>query len=805
MRKKCCLGFVLAFVIQGLHAQSIIRGRVLDAANNPMHQAGVSLLNSHDSTVIYHTRADTAGNFLIMALHQGDYLIRTEVAGMAPAHVPFSMTAGVLDTTLQPIKLPQQDRVLDNVSVTATRPALVLKNGAIIMDVLHDPSAAGNTMLELLKRMPGVIVSAQNDISVDNKSGVQFLMDGRPQQLPLAQFVLLLSNMPAEAVSAIELIKNPSAKYNATGSAGLINIISRKARVKGMSGTVTESAGMGKRFGNGINVALDFRSDKLSIFTNVTYLNRNPLAYATIDRSLKGNTGTKYMHSETTTSSTLNSLLLKGGVEYAISKRTVLGLSASDAPVSSQDVFTNETTLAGGNLYYQLLARTNSDDNYVSTTATAYLQHQPDTNGTQFNCSVDWTDFSFKENRLNENRFLDKSAGEAQPTQTYKNDNSFDFLIVSPKLDYTVRLPRNLRLEAGAKAGFIRNHSNTLFARSSNGGTFAKDTNFSNAFRYREQITAGYCSLMKSWKSVNAQLGLRGEHTSINTTDISSELRHQRQYFNLFPNASLNYKAGEKSSYQLTYSYRIDRPAYDQLIPYKVFNDELNYSTGNPDLRPQYSHVATFDYSYNRFLFVSLGYTNIQDCIYSYPVTAANSRIQVDTMANIANRSLLSGSLTLQRQLAKWYQLQLTGTIAQSSFRGELNGTDAGSHAVIGFIRIANDMVLPYHIRLQLNAGYYTPYQDAIQRYAARGTVDISLQRRFLKDRLNAVLAVNDLLYTDKTTVTTSLPDQTNAYSVKNDTRRIRLTLTYRFGNMRVERKVKNTPEEAAQRIKKAS
>ena len=118
MRKKCCLGFVLAFVVQGVHAQSPIRGKVLDAAGNPMHQAGVSLLNSRDSTVIYHTRSDTAGNFLIMALHLGDYLIRAEVAGMPPAHVPFTTTAEVLDTTLQPIKLPQQDRVLNNVMKT---------------------------------------------------------------------------------------------------------------------------------------------------------------------------------------------------------------------------------------------------------------------------------------------------------------------------------------------------------------------------------------------------------------------------------------------------------------------------------------------------------------------------------------------------------------------------------------------------------------------------------------------------------------------------------------------------------------
>ncbi len=805
MRKKCCLGILLVFAMQGLHAQSVVRSKLLNESDAPLQYEGVSLLHMPDSSVINHVLSDTAGNFLFAALHRGEYLIRTEVTGTFPVYVPFTVTEKTVDTTLIPIKIKQQNGVLNDVAVTATRPTLVFKNGAVIMDVLHDPSAAGNTVIELLKRMPGVIVSAQNEISVDNKSGVQFLMDGRLQQIPLAQFVLLLSNMPAEAVSSIELIKNPPAKYDATGSAGLINIVTRKARVKGNSGTLTESVGMGKRFGNGINAAVDLRSDKLSFFTNVTYLNRKPLADATIDRILKGNTGADFIHSETRTATTLNSLLLKGGVEYTITKQSVLGLSVSDAPVSSQDQFNNATTLTEGNPYYQLLAKTNSDDKYSSTTATAYLQHQLDTNGTQLNLSIHFTSFSFKETRLNENRFLDKSDGEAQPTQVYKNNNNFDFRIFSPKLDYTAYLSQSVRLEAGAKASFTSNNSITLFARGNPSGDFIKDIKFSNKFRYWEQITAGYFSLMKSWKSLNGQLGLRGEHTSINATDIASGISQQRQYFNLFPNASLNYQSNEKSSYQATYSYRIDRPAYDQLIPYKVFNDELNYSTGNPNLRPQYSHVVTFDYSYNRFLFASLGYTNISDCIYGYPVTAANSRIQVDTLVNMANRTLLSGSLMLQRQLAKWYQVQLTGTIAQSSFKGELNGTDAGSHAVIGFVRMANDIVLPHQIRLQVNAGYYTPYQDAIQRYSARGTLDISLQRKFLKERLNAVLAVNDLLYTDRTSVTTILPDQTSSYSVKNDTRRIRLTLSYRFGNVRVERKVKVDQEEAKQRIKKAS
>jgi len=696
---------------------------------------------------------------------------------------------------------------LKEVAVTNRIPALEMKNGLLIMNLENNPLAAGSTVLEMLKRMPGVLIDEQNNITINGKSGVGFLMDGRLQQMPVAQMIQVLSNTPANAIATIELIKNPSAKYDAAGTAGLINIVSKKVRVKGFNGTFVESAGMGKRFGNGMNAVLNFRSDRLTVFANASYLYRNPLSEVTLERTLNTGNGTDRIFSGGQSESFTNSVPLKGGLEYALSRKTTMGLTIGWMPSAAKEFQYNHLSIAGHSLPYNYLASlTGGREDYSSPSAALYLLHSFDTVGTQLSFTADYTGFLYNQSRANENHFFTGDHVAIGPALIYRNSNDLHLSVWTQKLDFSKTLTRTLKMETGIKASFAENRSHTVLERNDiDGSSFYKDTIFSNEYRYQERILAAYISLLKTFGKLNIQAGLRGEQTHIRAAIAGNNARLDRDYFNLFPNLAIDYTANEKNSFQLTYSYRIDRPSYDQVSAIKVFNDPLNYSTGNPQLQPQYSHVINLDFNHNQFITNSLNYTHIRNSIYNYPFTREGSQVQADTVINFASRYMLAYNLMVQQQLKKWYQVQLSGTAGYTHFNGRINGEQVGSEAVVAYVSLNNDLFLPHKFRLQLNANYTSPFKDGIQRYASRANMDIVVQKKLLKDRLNISLGIYDLFYTSYNRVSSVLSDQAYQITMRNDTRRGRLTLMYRLGNMRIDRKIKDTPGEESKRIRNAN
>lgn len=695
---------------------------------------------------------------------------------------------------------------LRTVAVSTRIPVMEMKNGMLVMNIENNPLAAGSTVLEMLKRMPGVIIDEQNNITVNGKSGIGFMMDGRLQQMPVTQMIQLLGNMPAASVASVELIKNPSAKYDAAGTAGLINIVSRKVKVKGFNGNVTESVGMGKRFGNGSSAMFNFRSDKLTVYTNASYFYRDPLMNVKLERRLQTGNGTDIIQSGGQNESFINVLSFKAGLEYTISKKTTAGLNVGWAPQWSKEFQQNDMRITGQSFPYNYLkALTTGKDEYTSPSAAFFLIHTFDSTGTQLSFTADYTGFLYGQSRVNENRFLAADFTEIGPGLAYRNTNDLDFRIATQKLDFSKQLTHTLKLDAGAKAGFAENKSNTVLERNETGNHFYRDSLFSNNYKCHERILAGYISLAKAMGKLNIQLGVRGEQTHIEASVTGNRFQLSRDYFNLFPNLSMDYTMDEKNSFQLTYSYRIDRPSYDQLSPIKVFNDQLNYSTGNPGLQPQYSHVAGIDFNHNHFMTHSLNYTHIRNSIYNYPFTREGSQVQVDTVINFTSRYMLAYSLMVQKQFKQWYQVQLSGTGGYSWFKGKINGEEGGSEAMMAYIALNNDFFLPYKVRLQVNASYVTPFRDGIQRYSGRTNVDLVVQKKLLKDRLNIALGIYDLFYSNYNRISSTLSDQYYYITMRNDTRRARLTLTYRLGNMRIDRKMNKTANEETNRIHKAN
>ncbi|KAA5536134.1 TonB-dependent receptor [Taibaiella lutea] len=804
--RKYLGGLLVLSAITTANAQSSIQGNVaLEAATTPAGHCMVALMRMQDSLEMQKEETSENGNFHFDAIADGNYFLQINYPSF------YNYTSAIItlkDSTkiaLPDIVLHLKTTSLNEVSINALKSGLSFKDGKIILSTANNPLASGSTVIELLKTLPGVILDADNNITVNAKAGVRFMINGVLQQIPEAQMMLLLSNMSTESVASLELIKNPPAKYDAAGTAGLINIVTKQSKIKGYNGSIMTSLGMGKRFGGGANASLNFRSDKLSLFSNISYLRRNPLTDFSMNRTIGTANDLQSIRTTGSDNTQLHSININAELEYELSPKTMMSLNFRTSPGKSSDHFLAETNLHNAPLpYNQTDFTTENVDKYNSPSITLYARHLFDTSGTQVSFTADYTNFRYNESRANENVFYDSNHSESLPDKAYNNLMDLNFQVFTQKLDFTKTLFNTWVLESGLKSSFVQNNSDNNLLRSYPGtDQFYNDPAFSSIYRYKEQIFAGYVNAMKSFGNISLQGGLRAEQTLVNAVNKTNEEKLHRNYFNLFPSMSLAYKQSEKNSFQFTYSYRIDRPAYDQLNPIRLFFSELNYGTGNSNLLPQYSHNLTLDYNYNNLLISSIGLTKYSNSIYRYTYSDEAAGVQIDTIDNLASRTILSYSLTFQKQWGNAFNLQLSGMTAFCNSKGVINQTSIDQHSLMGYLSANSDLLLLQKMRLQLNARYSTPYIDGIQHYSQRGSVDLALQRRFMADKLNVVLGIYDLLYTDYGSIKSNLPNQTYYEYAKNDSRRVRLNITYRFGNMRINRQFNNKQEEENTRIKK--
>ena len=229
--------------------------------------------------------------------------------------------------------------------------------------------------------------------------------------------------------------------------------------------------------------------------------------------------------------------------------------------------------------------------------------------------------------------------------------------------------------------------------------------------------------------------------------------------------------------------------------PARVYNDELNYSVGNPGIKPQYTHDITMDYNYNSFITASANYYRTVDFMYWYTYTKEQSQVNIDTTFNFRLRNNYSVSLFMQKQI-KWFNFQLYGSVLYYDFRGTINGETANSATAQFYGSFNVSFLLPKNFKLELNGSYASPFYDAIQTYSPVSSLNLVINKSFFKNKLDVTLGFFDIFYTENQSVSSKLSNQYYFYMERSDTRRVRLSLNYKFGKMHIEQKLKQESDE---------
>lgn len=793
-----CIQFPLIIL-----SQNSITGAIADSSKAPIPFCALALINAADSSLVKGNMTNENGDFVFESVSKGNYLIKIAHIGFLPCYSE-SVSVDSINPkiNIKPIILKSASFNLKEVSVSVFKPTVEFKKGITILNVENNLISSGNTVLELLKRIPGVTIDNQNNILINGKSGVRFLINGRLQYLSGAQMINVLSSMNAESISTIELIKNPPAKYDAAGTAGLINIVLKKGKLKGFNGSLYNLIGQGSYFRNTSVLALNFKSNKFSVFSNFTYMNLNLFDrykfYRTIDNApvidIINEDGTDLIHR----------VILTGnlGLEYDINSKTMLGININAGPNKTDHIQESKISIPSGTVfpYSYLKSKSPMNESFNNPSINFNGLHKFDSSGTQLQFSVDFTNYLGLEKKINENRFYNNDGVEVSQSYSNKSETKRDFNIFTQKLDFTKVFKKEFTLELGAKASFADNKNIFKLEQTDATGTFYYDTLFSNTYNYKEQILAGYFTLSKNFKKVNLQGGIRAEHTNINAINISNGFKIIRNYLNLFPSGSIDYTINKKNSLQFMYSYRLDRPDYQSLNPSKIFWDRLDYRVGNPYLVPQYSHNLNLEYNYKSFIINSLSFIQTTNSFYGYSYSNAITKINTDTLLNFGLRNSLAYTFFIQKQI-KWYNFQFTGIGMYRNFVGSLNGENANSETYFYSFSLNNEFNLSKNFKIQFFGMYNSKLKESLQLYKDYGSLNLALQKTFFNQNLTLSFGFHDILYSEITGSTTSFSNQTTLFQIKNDSRRVRFTLNYKFGKMKFQQKKLRSNEDESNRL----
>lgn len=777
----------------GVYSQNSIKGIVTDSIRNPIPFCSMVLLSAADSSQVKGNISDSAGTFVFEKVKPGNYFIKFNSVGYKPAAGSVFSVDSLSQISLPPQILGTEGVNLKEISVAIYKPTIEFKKGIVIMNIENDILARGNTVFDLLKRLPGVIIDAQNNITINGAGGVRFLIDERMQQMPTPQIMDMLAGMSADAVSKIELIKNPPARYDAAGTGGLINIVTKRAKVNGYNGSVALGASMGKRFRVGPSGSFNYKSKKLSFFSNFSYGHWDGIEVNTLDRNIIVNGNTESINSYGTNESFQSVFSGSGGIEYDLTKTTLIGLYINGS--TNNDLYVNNanTKISNSTFFNYNKAKNTITDKYntSSPSINVSLLQKIDTLGGEVKLRFGYDNYTENEVKNIANHFYDVNDLEIAPIALYDNNTKRTFDVYTGKLDLNKTFKNKFSIESGLSATIEDDysHSKLQFSNQST-GFFVGDTTFYQIGTLKQNLLAAYSTVSRSWDKFGFSIGLRAENTDVNIDYTSNNYVYRRNYLSLFPSGSLDFTLNKKNSITTAYSYRIRRPHAGMLNPIRQFNEQLNYGVGNPEIIPQFSHDFTVDYSYNKFINLSIGYDHAKDFTFWYSYTPDSSRVKIDTISNLP--SFTNGYISLSAQnRIKWYSFQTYVVVTRQTFQGKLINQDVTSETYQFYFNLNQEFYLPKNFKLQMWASYGSPFRHGPQIYLERSAVHFSVNKSFLNQKLNITLAFNDVLYKDYFSYTTTYTDQNFYQKDLSDSRRVRLTVNYRFGKMQIQQRVK--------------
>jgi hypothetical protein len=785
--------FILLVAVQlvFVSVQAQVTGAVKEEQGSPVKGATVSLLRAKDSAVVKFAASSADGTFSFSGISEGSFRLKTTFVGFKTSLSPAFTYAGTA-MNIPTIVLNKVSSEMKEVVVTASRPLIEVKADKTILNVEGTINSVGSDMLELLRKSPGVMVDKDDNISMNGKNGVQVYIDGRPTPLAGADLATYLRSIQSSQVESIELITNPSAKYEAAGNAGIINIRLKKNKSLGMNGSVNAGYNIGTfgKYNAGMN--FNYRNAKINIYGNYSYnegTNENHMSiYRTVLDSLFDQHGVLTLENK--------SHNFKTGLDYFINKKSTLGViingtfnnptfsNSSKTAISNLNEGTIDRWLVANNTNEMSRDNVNFNLNYTYTNA----------DGRNLTLNADHAFYNLNSNQYQPNDYYDPS-GVKMMSVVYRMIAPTNIHISSLKADYEQNFMKG-KLGYGGKIGYVT--SDNDFRRYNvypSGEELDQDR--SNRFQYKENINAAYVNYNKTVKKWIIQAGVRMENTNLEGISTGQkndgtgykpyDSTFNRHYTDFFPSAAVTFIKNAKNIFSLSYSKRIDRPAYQDLNPFEMKLDEYTFMKGNINLRPQYTNSIAISHTYKYKLNTSLSYSHVNDMFAQLIDTAEGSKAFV-SKRNLATQDVLSLNISYPFQRKAFSSLINVNT-NYSHYKanfGEGRNIDLNAAAFRFFAQNNYKFAKTWTAEL---SGFYNAPTVMMGTFKMKSmfNIDAGLQKQVLGGKGTVRATVTDIFHTLKFRGTSEFAGQTTVSHFTFESRQFKINFVYRFGNSQVK------------------
>ncbi len=781
-------------------------GKITDQNNSAVEFANILLLNPKDSSLLKGSITDSAGVYIFEIIEDGTYLIAATMVGYQSAYYgPFAVSKAQPNVSIPNLQI-NSGVVLNEVTVKAEKPFIELQNDKLVVNVEGSPVAAGNSALELLAKAPGVTVDNNNRIALKGKQGVMIMLDGKQSYLSAEEVSRLLESMPANNIEKIEIIHNPSAKYDAAGNAGIINIRLKKDKNLGMNGTLTLGGGYGRYPKANTGLQLNYRQQQFNLFGNYSYYYAQRFNDMDIYRIIPFEGAASIFDQTNDRVNWVNSHNFKGGADWFLDKKTTIGLLFSGNSGYWREHSDILTLISGANPepFSQVNALTNTREDWDNFTYNFNLRRTFGDKGAELTFDADYSTFSNPMNQISDNFFFNEADVEVLLPELLRGTTNSDVTIQALKLDYTQPLKGDVNLEAGLKSSFVETDNSIRFLRNQD-TEFVVDTFLTNQFLYEETIHAAYINASKQFKGFSIQTGLRAEYTISDGVSVTLDERVKRDYLNLFPSLSLSHTIAEKHNLSYSYSRRIDRPSYQDLNPFTFFLDKYTFGRGNPFLRAQYTNSFSVNYGFKQNFMVTLSYSHTEDAMTEVLEQDDEARTTYQTRANLAQFDNYSVNFSAPVKIANWWSARINVSAFINHFQSAYLASQIDNRQLSYNAYVSNTFTLPKGFRGELSGFYNSAGVYGMFETQPQYAIDAGIFKSLWNGKANLKLNVSDLFFTNRWNVNIQ-QDNINA-NVKGqfESRRANLTFTYKFGNKEVKptRQRSTATEEEQNRVKR--
>jgi len=588
-----------------------LSGQVKDRDSKPVVSANIVLLQDSNK-LVKATFTDEMGNFSLDGITTGTFQFKVILQGFETYLQTITVTGSV---ALPVIVLNEKTAQLQEVAVRAKKPFIEVHADKLVVNVENSIVSAGSSAMEVLQRSPGVSVDNNENISLKGRQGVMIWINGKQSPMAGADLANVLRSMPANSIDRIEIISNPGARYDAAGTAGIINIILKKDQRIGANGTVNVSYGQGVYSKYGAGATFNYRGKKLNVYGSYNYANRIWFNHLMLDRkfldSSKGDLQLFRYDQDNYAVFDFKNHIVNAGVDYDLAAKTTVGVSISTVTNAFNPKADNNSKALGANdeLLYRFQTTGRHQNFHYNYAANAYLKQKLDSAGSELSVDLDYAAFGNQSNQnfVTSYQYVDPNI--SQPDYYLKSDLTGLTQIRSVKADYTHPVKENLRLDAGIKTSFVTADNEPVFHVKTT-GDYILDTSRSNHFIYNENINAAYVNTSRDWKKLSMQLGLRMENTNIRfeQTATSQKFDTSYSYTQLFPSLAFQYHLNKINDLGITLSRRIERPNYQQLNPFKYFIDKTTYREGYPRLNPASFYSVELQHIYKQRFITTFTY-----------------------------------------------------------------------------------------------------------------------------------------------------------------------------------------------------